>query len=54
MAILKQLQTRFKTKPEKGMGTTFHAFPPHYTPEPCTLHVDVLPFINTRNFPNVF
>jgi len=34
IAILKQLQTHFNTKREKGVGTSF---PPRYTPEPCTL-----------------
>jgi len=34
IAILKQLQTHFETKREKGVGTPF---PSHYTPEPCTL-----------------
>jgi len=31
-ALSKQLQTHFKAKHEKGVGTPLHAFPPHYTP----------------------
>jgi len=34
IATLKQLQIHFETKCEKGVGMPF---PPHYTPEPCTL-----------------
>jgi len=37
IAILKQLQTHFETKREKGVGTPFPCVPAHYTPEPCTL-----------------
>jgi len=32
IAILTQLQTHFKAKREKRVGTPFHAFPPHYSP----------------------
>jgi len=31
LAILKQLRTNLKAKHEKGVGTPWHAFPPHYT-----------------------
>jgi len=30
IAILKQLQTHFKAKREKGAERRSHAFPPHY------------------------
>jgi len=31
ITILKQLQTHFKAKHEKGVGTPSNRFPPHYT-----------------------
>jgi len=33
IAILKQLQTHFKAKREKGVGTPFPRIPPHHNPD---------------------
>jgi len=53
-AILKQHQTHFNTKREKGVGTPSPRVPAPLTPEPCTLACRRSTFYQHLQFLNVF